>query len=190
MTDQVLAATSAKLEAAEQLAELWKHTADLEIGGASDLEIAKAAEAEAEALAVLLAKAADVEALEAEQWAADLEAVTNVIKLDHNIAFYVPSTVQIDLSVSDLEAAKRAEDIAAAMADLFGGATIYPDLIGAWLDSNGRLILEKITKVTSFATAADVAQHYDRLLALAAEKRRTWKQESIALEVDNSLILV
>jgi hypothetical protein len=112
-----------------------------------------------------------------------------MFKLSRKIAFYIPSTDNKNEPISDGRFDKRANKIARLFASLFGGSTIV-NCDGCFVDSDGRLIVERIKRVYSFCDSDSLEQHYDHIVQTAVTNCENWYQQSIAIEIDDTLILV
>lgn len=107
--------------------------------------------------------------------------------LPGNVKIYLPSTVegQAPASASMIDRAKS--DALTMFARLFGGATCY-DAQGAWVSDEHGVITENIVIVEAFATLDAIAQSMGQVLELAQQIKRTFAQESVAIERDHVLI--
>lgn len=112
-----------------------------------------------------------------------------VTRLSSRVTLYVPSTGKDQKIISQGDFNDRTEQTAKQLSKLFGGATVTYGS-GYWLDNAGRLICERINLVTAQTDPASLAEHYDRILDLAVKLRAYWQQESIALNIDGSLLLI
>ena len=114
----------------------------------------------------------------------------SITQFSSRVTIYVPSTAGKDQTiVSQSDFNSRTEKTAKLLSRLFGGATVTYGS-GYWLNDAGRLISERINLVTSHTDPARLADNYSRILDLAVKLRQYWQQESIALNIDGSLILL
>lgn len=106
------------------------------------------------------------------------------------LAVYVPSTVQGDQPVGQSEFTDRTDKIGRILSRLFGGATVTP-AAGYYIepDSN-RLIYERINIVTSHVTKPALTEHLDTVIKTAKQYRDLWQQTSIALGINDTMILI
>lgn len=104
-----------------------------------------------------------------------------MITLRNKIAFYVPATYGNLL--------ERSLDIAERFANLFGGSTIT-DATGLYTLETGEVVTEKVKIVYAYTNNDTLDANREAIIDLAIESRDAWQQESIALELDNTLILV
>lgn len=104
-----------------------------------------------------------------------------MITLRNKIAFYVPATYGNLL--------ERSLNIAEQFANLFGGSTIT-DATGLYTLDSGEVVTEDIKIVYAYTDNNTLESTRDDILALAESLRDTWQQESIALEINNTLLLV
>jgi hypothetical protein len=79
-------------------------------------------------------------------------------------------------------------EILAQLSRLFGGATATPSQ-GAWINDDGKLILENVTIVYSFAAELGGAV-IDSVVALCEKIKVDGKQEVVSLEVNGELFFV
>lgn len=102
--------------------------------------------------------------------------------LDTRVSFYVPSTQDVDGTTNIKEFEARAIDIAHQFGVMFGGFTIT-DGIGGWVTDSGKLVVESVKIVTSYADIKSTQTNKHKLADLAATKKEEWGQEAIGLEV-------
>lgn len=108
--------------------------------------------------------------------------------LAHRVTLYLPSTTNVSEALDSETANQVIHRSQRFLSDLFGGATAIAGR-GAWVASNGDLVVEEVTLVyASFAelTTETLTQVRDFALALKQEL----KQESVAVEIDERLLFV
>jgi hypothetical protein len=116
----------------------------------------------------------------------------NQDKLFHlpiEMAVYVPSTQDVDKTISKKEMTNRVTEVSKYLANLFGGFT-RTDKIGGFLASNNNIVIENVEPVTAFATKIDFQKNKQKLIAKLSEWARTWGQESIGFEYEGDLYYV
>ena len=104
------------------------------------------------------------------------------------VAVYVPST-EDGRTISQSEFAKRTDQTARRLSDLFGGCTVIP-AGGYWIDGHGQLIHERINIARAATDPATLAGHYDHLVDLIGQYGRSWRQDTMAADIAGQLILI
>ena len=112
-----------------------------------------------------------------------------VFELPYEVAIYVPSTQDVDKVISLNEMESRVKEVSEYLSNLFGGYT-STDTIGGFVASNGELVNEEVTKVTSFSQEADFKKHRENLLKQIGKWGKDWGQEAIGLEYEGDLFYV
>ena len=106
------------------------------------------------------------------------------------LAVYVPSTVQGDQPVDQQEFTNRTDKISRYLSRLFGGVTVTP-AAGYYVDPDSdRLIYERINVVTSHVSTPALSEHLDTVFTAVKQYRDLWQQTSIALGINDTMILV
>ena len=108
--------------------------------------------------------------------------------MSHKIAFYLPSTSNVDKTISQDEKLVWQESAMILLSTMFGGATKI-DAIGAWVSDDKGLVLENITIVYAFAKEIDLSEFY-QLHDFAEEIKTALSQECVLVEIDGSAYLV
>ena len=111
-----------------------------------------------------------------------------VFSLSINIKLFVPSTTEVNVENTDLQAFYERKALA-LFSDLFGGATSY-GAVGAWSSVTAGLVTEKVQIVESFASTEAVAAGFVQVLALAQEMKQAMSQEAIALQYQNVMYFI
>ena len=104
----------------------------------------------------------------------------------NQIGVYIPTTVGVDRS-ADTKA--YLEKTLSFMGQLFGGAT-SSQAQGMWSSSKAELVGEAIYIVRSYVTQSDLDRHLPEVIEYAESLKQELKQEAIALEVNQKLMLV
>lgn len=73
------------------------------------------------------------------------------------------------------------------MSELFGGATATQSK-GAWIDADGRLVVEDVVQITSYSDRTDAAIRAD-LEQFAYQLQQDLQQDAVAYETPNGLHL-
>ena len=112
-------------------------------------------------------------------------AFRNALRLNKRVALYVPSTVDVDVSVNS------SEEVAAAarfLASIFGGATATA-ATGYWVSEQRGLVAEQTTIVYAYGGAEAVEAALDSIEAYAVALRERMRQEAVSVEIGNELLI-
>ena len=115
-----------------------------------------------------------------------LSVFANATILDHCVSIYVPSTLNVNQTVDNEKYVSLAK---CALSKLFGAATIYPNCLGSWPSEHGQ-VDEKVDIVKSFCGLDDLVKHAADVKQIALQLKSDMGQESVAVEIDDELILV
>ncbi|MBK8989869.1 MAG: cyclic nucleotide-binding domain-containing protein [Chloroflexi bacterium] len=115
-----------------------------------------------------------------------LHEVYRRLSLDHAVALFVPSTVDVNQQVDNSNQVKATLSF---LGNLFGGAT-SSNAEGAWRSEESGLVTEQVTIVRTFVSKKALEAHLDDIIHFAADLKQDMKQEAVAISVDNQLILV
>ena len=103
----------------------------------------------------------------------------------------VPSTsgIKAQKKISKAELKKRVNNVRRFLSKRFGG---YTDIkaTGGYVLRNGKLVKERVIKVTSFATKDTFKKHRLEVIRQIGSWGRKWKQESIAYEHEGDLFII
>jgi hypothetical protein len=104
---------------------------------------------------------------------------------------YVPSTygVKEQKKISDEEMDKRVDETRSYLSDKFGGYTSIK-ATGGYVLKDGRLVKEKVVKVSSFSTKKDFNKNEPELINQIGRWGNKWKQESISYENEGDLFII
>lgn len=108
------------------------------------------------------------------------------LSLNHAVAIFVPSTIDVD---QEADNSQQVQSTLAFLGKVFGGAT-RSDGEGVWRAEDDNLVTEAVTIVRTFVTKQALDQHLDDVLDFATDLKHEMKQEAVAIDVDNHLILV
>lgn len=114
------------------------------------------------------------------------EDVYRRLSLNHAVALFVPSTMDVDDTVDNTE---QVQSALAFLGGVFGGAT-SSDAEGVWRSEDSGLVTEQVTVVRTFVSKRALDEHLDDVISFASTLKRDMKQEAVAISVDNQLILV
>jgi hypothetical protein len=103
----------------------------------------------------------------------------------------VPSTSgaksQKKLTKADLNT--RVNNVRRFMSKRFGGYT-SAKATGGFVLRDGKLVKERVVKVTSFATQQDYKKHGSEVISQVGRWGRKWKQESVSYENEGDLFII
>lgn len=116
------------------------------------------------------------------------ETFQQFIKLPARVAVYVPGTS--GPAAKDPKLAERmTNDVAAALSELFGGATIQP-ASGAWMSDVYGLIREEVNIVYAYAIPEALNNRAPEILEIVERVKREMQQEAVSVEIGGALYLV
>lgn len=115
-----------------------------------------------------------------------LQEVYRRLSLNHAVALFVPSTMDVNQTTDNTTQVQAALSF---FGTLFGGAT-SSNAEGAWRSEESGLVTEQVTIVRTFISKKALDSHLDDVLNFASDLKRDMKQEAVAISVDNQLILV
>ena len=107
------------------------------------------------------------------------------MELKNRLAVYVPST-NYNEKVSKKEFEQRTAETASKLCEVCGGATVEK-VNGYYKADNGELIKEKINKVIAYFESNDQAE---AIKEHAKAIKEAYKQESIAMELNGSMLFI
>lgn len=118
-----------------------------------------------------------------------LEVLTQCIdrlERTHQVAIFIPTTIDVAQSIATAEYAERASKF---LAERFGGATTT-EAEGVWNSKELGLIDEKVYIVHTYATQADLNAYLDEVIDFVKKIKLELRQEAMALEVNKKLTLL
>ncbi len=117
------------------------------------------------------------------------EAIREVyrrLSLNHALAIFVPSTLDVDCPVDNEH---QVQSTLQFLGSVFGGAT-KSDAEGVWRSEDSGLVTEQVTIVRTFVSKPALDSHLDTVVEFATQLKEEMKQEAVALSIDHQLILV
>ena len=114
--------------------------------------------------------------------------LSNLVKLSCSVRFLIPSTMNVDVEISDQEFEIEVENALVFLGNLFGGST-GSDAIGTWVSETG-LVKERVKQVESFCSSDDLNEHIDAVIDYCIALKKRMNQEAIALQVNNELYFI
>ncbi|MBI1881880.1 MAG: cyclic nucleotide-binding domain-containing protein [Chloroflexi bacterium] len=112
--------------------------------------------------------------------------IADRLERTHELGVYIPTTVDVDQAI---DTTPYVEKTLAFLGELFGGAT-SSQAQGVWNSDEAGLVNETIHIVRAYTTRAHLNRHLDQVLDYLEGLKVELKQEAMALEVDQRLILV
>jgi len=114
------------------------------------------------------------------------QALADRVGRNQQIGLYIPTTVNVNQS-ADTQACLQ--KTLAFMGQLFGGATSNLAQ-GIWSSETAELVSETITIVKSYVTQSDLDRHLPAVIEYVESLKDELKQEAMALEVNQKLMLI
>jgi hypothetical protein len=115
-----------------------------------------------------------------------MHEVYNRLSLNHALAIFVPSTIDVDCLVDNSSQVQEALNF---LGQIFGGAT-SSNADGVWRSEESGLVTEQVTIVRAFVSRKALDTYLDDVIHFATDLKKNMKQEAVAVSVDNQLILV
>lgn len=113
-------------------------------------------------------------------------ALVDRLKRTNQVRVYIPTTVDVDRQLDTITYVTEALTL---LGNLFGGAT-SDSAQGVWKSENAGLVGETVYIVTSYVTQTDLDRHLERILEFVDRMKYELKQEAMALEVNDRLMLI
>jgi CRP-like cAMP-binding protein len=109
-------------------------------------------------------------------------------RLGHNnqIGIYIPTTLDVDQTA---DTSAWVEQTLAFLGTLFGGATSN-QAQGVWNSDKAGLVSETIFIVRTYASQAELDRHLPNVLTYVERLKEELKQEAMALEVNQKLLII
>jgi len=102
------------------------------------------------------------------------------------VSVFIPTTVDVDQAA---DAGAAVDQTLAFLGRLFGGAT-SSRAQGVWNSERAGLVNETIFVVRSYVTQADLDRHLPEVLAFVERLKGELRQEAMAVEVNQRLMLI
>lgn len=109
-----------------------------------------------------------------------------MIVLESRVGIGVPSTTNVDIPT---DTTSYVEQTTQQMSEWFGGADIETHN-GAFVAKDGRLVKEPIFWVISYCTTQQLEDRLLQVVFLAKMICRDLKQESVAIIINNTMVLI
>ncbi|NWF68589.1 MAG: cyclic nucleotide-binding domain-containing protein [Chloroflexi bacterium] len=105
---------------------------------------------------------------------------------NNQISVYIPTTVDVDQVI---DTSRYVQQTMAFLGERFGGAT-SSQAQGVWNSEESGLVSETVYIVRSYTTQTDLDKFLPDVMEYMAELKQALKQEAMAVEVNQKLILV
>ena len=105
------------------------------------------------------------------------------------LVVYVPSTKDVNKTISKQEMKERVDEVKNYLGVAFGGYSSIK-IEGGYVANNGELVSENITKVVSFASKDDYEKNKNELVNQMTNWSQKWGQEAIGFEFEGDLYYV
>jgi antirestriction protein len=109
--------------------------------------------------------------------------------LPYEIAVYVPSTKDVDKTITATELRARVKEVEKYLTETFGGFT-SSEKVGGYLSSKSAIITEKVVPVTAFSSLNDFTANKSKLINKMSVWAKKWGQEAIGFEFEGDLYYV
>lgn len=115
------------------------------------------------------------------------ELLEGFFKLSSKVAIYVPSTINVNQA---FDSTQKVEETLRFMGSKFGGATSVKAR-GSWVNQfDSSLVIEDITICVSYTNQETLEESIEDLKKYCIEMKEQLQQQSIAIELKDSLYLI
>lgn len=115
-----------------------------------------------------------------------LAEVHRRLSLTHSIGIFIPSTLDVN---QEIDNTPQVQSALSFLGKVFGGAT-SSEAEGVWRSEESGLVTEQVTIVRTFVSERSLQKHLDDVIEFATNLKVEMKQEAVAIDVDNQLVLV
>ncbi len=112
--------------------------------------------------------------------------LVNMFKLSSKVTVYVPSTIDINVSIDTSE---WVDTTATLLSNCFGGAT-SAETLGYWTSPTAGLVKERTTMVFAYCSDTDLQNHIEAVIDFCEHMKQELKQDAIALEINGDMYFV
>jgi hypothetical protein len=117
------------------------------------------------------------------------ERLSKSFDLPLQMAIYVPSTKDKNVTISKKEMDERVKEVEGFLAGLFGGFNSVK-VDGGFQSSDKGVINEDAVRVVAFSNAEGFESKFEKLVAKVKVWCKEWSQESMGLEFENDLFYI
>ena len=114
----------------------------------------------------------------------------NAFWLPVETAVYVPSTSKTQKKIEKKILMKRVANVRKDLSNRYGGYTSYKAVGGYVMKKDGKLVKEKVVKVTAFATKKDFNKNKSAVEKKIKSWGKKWGQESVGYEHEGDLYYI
>jgi hypothetical protein len=114
---------------------------------------------------------------------------SKMFQLPLELVVYVPSTKDVDKTISKKEMNDRVHEVKEYLGVNFGGYSSSA-VDGGYVANEGNLVNEKVVKVVAFARREDYQKKKEQLIKKLSTWSRDWGQEAIGFEFEGDLYYV
>ena len=112
--------------------------------------------------------------------------LVNMFKLSSKVTVYVPSTIDINVSIDNSAWVDRC---ATLLSDCFGGAT-STNTLGYWTSPSAGLVKEHTTMVFAYCSDSDLQEHIEKVIDFCESMKMELFQDAIALEINGDMYFI
>ncbi|MGF1533294.1 MAG: Crp/Fnr family transcriptional regulator [Bernardetiaceae bacterium] len=116
-----------------------------------------------------------------------VETCIDRLERTHQIAIFIPTTVDIDQHIDTHSYVERTSNF---LAERFGGATSTQQATGVWNSQTAGLVGETVYIVHTYTTQTDMNKYLDEVIDFIKILKKELRQEAMALEVNKKLTLI
>lgn len=115
------------------------------------------------------------------------DLLEGALRLGSKVAIYVPSTINAN---QEFDSTQKVEETLKFMGSKFGGATSFKAK-GSWVrEFDSSLVIEDITICVSYTSQEKLEESIEDLKKFCMDMKKELNQESIAIELKDSLYLI
>jgi hypothetical protein len=110
-------------------------------------------------------------------------------KFDKNFIVYVPSTSDVNDTISKSEMKQRVKEVESYVANTFGGFT-ETETDGGYKSNDGSIVEEEVVKVSVFSSDKDWKEKENEVVLQVKKWANQWGQEAIGFEYEGDLYYI
>ena len=112
--------------------------------------------------------------------------ILDMLGFTNQIGIYIPTTIDVDQQVNTTVYIEKSLEF---MGKLFGGAT-HEKVRGVWNSEEVGIVAEDIHLIRSFCSPTLLDQHLNAVVDFMEAMKQELKQEAMALEINNKMMLI
>lgn len=113
-------------------------------------------------------------------------SILDMLGFTNQVGIYIPTTIDVDQKANTTIYIERT---LAFMGKIFGGAT-HEKVRGVWNSEEVGIVAEDIHLVRSFCSPALLDEHLNKVIDYIESMKQELKQEAMALEINNKMMLI